>query len=74
MAHLIKQIGIMWPHREGSSEHGAYRGLHQVLCILLWLLAVVFCGTPNSGNGVSMTISPTLETLFFLLGCLVHLR
>ena len=29
-----------------------------------------FCGTPNSGSGVSLSLGPAFGTLFLLLGCL----
>lgn len=31
-----------------------------------------FCGTPHSGSGVSLTLLPSLETLFLLLRCLIQ--
>ena len=50
---------------------GPYMGLYQALCVL-WLIAWWFCGTSNSGSGLSPTLFPALETVFFLLGCLVQ--
>lgn len=39
---------------------------------MLWILALWFYGTPNSGSRVSLTLWPALETLFLLSDCLVQ--
>lgn len=37
----------------------------------IWLLAWCFCGTPNSGSGVFLSLSSFLLGPFSLLGCLI---
>lgn len=56
-------------HREESCKHGACMGLHQVLCIYVMAIILVFCGTPNSMSwSVSNSFACSWD-FFYLLGC-----
>lgn len=45
----------------------------RVLCVYVIALISVFLGLLTVESGVSLSLSPVLETCFLLLGCLVHL-
>lgn len=55
--------------QQPQSLHGPVLGSLHTCC---GCLARDFCGTLNSGNGVSLTLLPAFGTLFFLLGYLTQ--
>jgi hypothetical protein len=37
--------------------------LHQVLCVFVIAISLMFCETPNSGSGLSLNFLPAIWTL-----------
>lgn len=67
-----EQLG--WVHRDWSIKHRACLGLHQVLCICVAAVSLVFVSCLTVGAGVSLTLPPALVTFFSYWIALISLK